>query len=207
MSSIKAKWKRAPLDQRRVTSERVAPKARFTRSQRSGSLPPSLPSSQSRRSLRPLLIFALVTVVLVSLGVTLVIAVGAYLRAEQNFREIEQRAGAYGLPTQPFATLNPEAVLNPAPTDNLPALPASSYPPSAAPDDPRWVSGSAAPLDTRFSIHAAPALNTAPPLLTVSETTDAAFITALEWGIWAQIRLGDTIGWVDTSTVRLSENS
>lgn len=196
MTSIKAKWKRAPLEQRRVTQQRSAPQARFTRSQRSGALPPSLPTAQPRRSARPLLIGLLVTVLLVGFGSALVIAVGSYLNAEQQFSELEQRAGAYGLPTQPFATLDPQA-----------ALSASAYPPNAALDDPRWQSGTAAPLNGSFALRHIPAYTSAPPLRTVTETVEAAFITDAAWQNWAQLRIDDTIGWVDTASVNLQVTS
>ncbi len=106
MGATRTGWKRAPRDQRRLATERSAPNARFTRSQRSGSLPASL-NSRDRRWLKPLLLVASL-VTMVGLSVALVIAVGAYIRAEQQTDEMHERASYYGLPTQPFSTLAPD---------------------------------------------------------------------------------------------------
>ncbi|MEP7292635.1 MAG: hypothetical protein ABI835_12690 [Chloroflexota bacterium] len=200
MRTVKAQWKRAPIAQRRVSSEWSTPKARFTRSQRSGTLPSSLPSSRGNRSAKPLLIFA-GAVLLISLGVALVIAVGAYIRSEQAISEIEWRAGYYGRPTQPFATLAPDT--GQIATDAAPTAQSALFPALASPNDPGWVNGSAMPLAASFALYASPIL-TDVPIRTVEQAMEIAFITQIEWGIWVQVRLGDTIGWVDRSTVRLA---
>lgn len=201
MGTPKAKWKRAPLDQRRVSSERSAPKARFTRSQRSNSLPTSLSSSGERRLGKPLLIVSGV-LLLISLSIALVIAVGAYLRAEQNYQEIAWRSTYYGLPTQPFATPAPTDVQAAAATDAFAAVQAEDTPALAAPDDPRWVAGSATPMREAAALRAAPVL-TAVSIEIISEATAVSYISAVEWGVWAQVKIGDTIGWVDATSVRL----
>jgi hypothetical protein len=105
MGATKARWKRAPRDQRRMASGRTAPNARFTRRQVSGTLPASLNTRDSGWTKPVLLLVALVT--MVGFGVALVIAVGAYLRAEQQTDEMHNRAAYYGLPTRPFSTLAP----------------------------------------------------------------------------------------------------
>lgn len=107
MGAVKAKWKRAPRDQRRVAAERSAPKARFTRGHVSGSLPAPLATHNGRVLARPLLVVGAL-LVMVGLGIALVIAVGGYIRSEQQLREIESRAAYYGRPTQPFATPVPQ---------------------------------------------------------------------------------------------------
>lgn len=105
MGATKARWKRAPRDQRRMATGRTAPNARFTRRQVSGTLPPSLNSRDSGWIKPVLLLLALVT--MVGFGVALVLAVGAYLRTEQQTGEMHERAAYYGLPTRPFSTLAP----------------------------------------------------------------------------------------------------
>jgi hypothetical protein len=72
----------------------------------------------------------------------------------------------------------------------------------AAADDPRWVVGSAIPLRTSFAVRGAPVL-TAAVLQAIGEPTAVSFISQVDWGVWAQVRIGDTIGWVDASSVRL----
>lgn|GEM_PF-3614481 len=206
MRAPKAKWKRAPIAQRRVSSERSVPKARFTRSQRSSSLPASLSSGGNRYLGKPLLILGGV-VLLISLGVALVIAVGAYIRADQSYQEIAWRSTYYGLPTQPFATPMPpvnvaENTAEVAATDELMGWQGRDVPTLAAADDPRWVVGSATPLRTSFAVRGAPTL-TAAVLQAIGEPTAVSFISEVDWGVWAQVKIGDTIGWVDASSVRL----
>ncbi len=197
----KAKWKRAPINQRRVSSERSAPQARFTRSQRSGSLPASLGRTRDRRLAKPLLIIG-GAVLLIGLSVALVIAVGAYIRAEQNYDEIAWRSTYYGLPTQPFATLAPNVTAVIPVTDVAIAWQNGSAPALAAPDDPRWVAGSATPLRQSFAVRDAPVL-TAAALKAVGEPVSVSFISQVDWGVWAQVKIGATIGWVDATSVRL----
>ena len=42
-----------------------------------------------------------------------------------------------------------------------------------------------------------------PPFKTVSAVVSCLFILNADWGTWAQIEIGDTTAWIDTSTVRL----
>ena len=213
MGTVKAKWKRAPKDQRRMTADRTIPNARFARKQLSGSLPPSLPTRSRRRPLRPLLIFTGALVLMVGLGITLVIAVGSYIRSEQQFNDIQQRAAYYGRPTLPFSTLAPDfgqaqqqVVGTTAPYLTTP-LPGQSSPILAAPDDPRWVRGSVTPINGSFDLRSIPAVGNNNPLETISQPISCSFIIAGEWGTWAQIEVGSVIAWVDTSTVSLKAAS
>ncbi len=230
---MKAKWKRAPMDQRRVTSDRTLPNARFARKNLSSSLPPPLPSRTRRRSLKPLLLFVGVLVLMVGLGVTVVIVVGAYLSNEQQQADMAWRAAYYGRPTLPFSTLapdfDPQQVIgttspylttplpglggglvtesdNPLPTglpQSQPADPLMTGVSLAALDDPRWRSGTATPISSRFELRLQPSLANNPPLQTISQRVLCAFITEADWGGWAQIKIGNVIAWVDTSTVKL----
>jgi hypothetical protein len=201
MPSPKANWKRAPMSQRRMSPERSAPKARFTRSQRSGSLPPSLTRGNRQRFAKPLLILAGVLLV-VGLSVALVIAVGAYIRAEQNYDEIAWRSTYYGLPTQPFATPAPTVMQTTAPLDGFAVTQSADTPATAALDDPRWVAGTAIPLRVSFALRTEPVL-TAAVLEAFGDPTPVMFISEVEWGVWAQVKINDTIGWVDATSVRL----
>lgn len=385
MPTTKARWKSAPIDQRRVASQRTAPKARFLRSQRSGALPPSLPPRGVAvgRTGKPAFRIVVALGVMIVLGVALVIAVGVAARAQQQYEDIQWRAAYYGRPTLPFATLAPQAaepseltsepggvlplvtalpqMVNPALSisssdaalsepkgatgavgddttllsycDNFPlpvsvrifdwndwstveltnplvaqipvgwdaradlwrgygsakpfdqpddardrwrltffsadgterwiqiaqsaSTPAilyayafqiitpyadqngnhfgyhpcrafalassemdvlissarayqssgSRFPEFAAPDDPRWVRGSATPLAGGFEIRTQPTTQGNDPLQVISATVGCYFIREAEWGAWAQIKLGNTTAWVDTSAVRLDATS
>jgi hypothetical protein len=375
MGTIKAKWKRAPIDQRRVTSDRTIPNARFARKNLSVSLPPSLPSRRSRRPLKPLLMFGGALVLMVSIGITLVIVVGAYVRNEQKTADMEWRAAYYGRPTLPFSTLAPDYgqqgqligttapyMTTPLPGSNNAMVSASSaesaltepdggsatgdtelgsycdqfgdpisihvfdwndwstvdvanplvaqlpirwdassdiwrgydaaksfdqpddardrwrlqlftqdgterwiqiaqsastpdtlyayafqtitpyidkngshygyhpcraftlpytdmnvllssagayqssgsrFPDFGAADDTRWVRGNAMPITGGFDLRNIPTLANNQALQTISQTVSCFFITDPEWGAWAQIRIGNIMAWVDTSTVKL----
>jgi hypothetical protein len=377
MGATKARWKRAPRDQRRLAMGRTAPNARFTRRQVSASLPPSLTSRQNRWVKPALLLVTLAS--MVGLSVALVIAVGAYIRAEQQADEMHERAGYYGLPTQPFSTLAPDqsgqglteistsvAIMttpipltgeivsgsesatartepndvssdgsnilssfcedfgvpvslelfdwndwstvnltnalvaqipmrwdasktfwrgydSPKPFDqpddarsrwqltlqtedgaerwihvwqsvqtpdmlyvyayqvitpfadvhgehfgyhpcsaftvppadmNILLSSARAYQssgsrfPAAIPvNDPQWVLGHITPLNSSFEIRGIPTLLNNNPLQTLSTPMPCYFVTHEDWGMWAQIKLGNTIGWVDTSTVTLEASS
>ena len=104
MGTPKAKWKRAPKDQRRVASDRTIPNARFARRQRSRSLP-RLPRESSGRSLRPLLIGGLLALA-VAVIIAAVIAISTVAQAKRQYDTLNWQAGYYGLPTQPFSTPN-----------------------------------------------------------------------------------------------------
>lgn len=209
MRTTKAKWKRAPLDQRRVTGERSAPKSRFTRRQRSGALPSPLPSNRGGRNGTPMLVIVGVTVLLVSLSITLVIAVGAWIQAQQTYEDVQWRATYYSPPTQPFATLVPdfgERVGTTAPVFTTPLPGFAGVPRSqastalAADDDPRWTRASITPLGASFDLYADPASGDA-PIQTVSEAVSADVILEADWGAWAQVKLADVTAWVNSSTV------
>ncbi len=107
MRNTKAKWKPAPKDQRRVASQRSAPKARFTRRQRSSSLPASLPSGGISSRKTPLLLISGILTALVALSIVLVIAVGSVIHAQGQLDDLQSAAAYYGLPTQPFSTFMP----------------------------------------------------------------------------------------------------
>lgn len=79
----------------------------------------------------------------------------------------------------------------------------SRFPEFATADDPRWVSGSAIPVADRFEIRAVPTQSNNSPLQTIIGSVECYFITEADWGTWAQVKLGNTIAWVDTSTVHL----
>ena len=68
------------------------------------------PLPQRRRPLpfKPVLIFAGALILMISVGITLVIVGGAYLRNEQQLADMEWRAAYYGRPTLPFSTLAPD---------------------------------------------------------------------------------------------------
>lgn len=200
MRTTKARWKPAPIDQRRVAAGRTAPKARFTRRQRSGSLPPSLPSGRGGRVSKPVLTFAIAAIIMVILGVMLVIGVGMIARAQQAYEAMQWRAAYYGRPTQPFSTLAPDAGQQGIGT----AMPIV---PLAAPDDPRWVRGSAIPISGGFELRTMPTLLNNDPFQTITDTVACYFIVETDWGAWAQIKLGNTTAWVDTSTVRMEAGS
>src|SRR5579871_1413966 len=108
MAGIKSKWKRAPMDQRRLNSDRTIPQARFTRNQRSGALPPALPSGSGGAN-RPLLKYAIALALLAVVSIALVIGVGSLIHAEQVYEDLQWRAQYYGRPTLPFSTLDPNA--------------------------------------------------------------------------------------------------
>ena len=233
MGTIKGKWKRAPMDQRRVSSDRTIPNARFARKNLSSSLPPPLPGRTDRRSLKPLLMFVGALVLMVGIGVTLVIVVGAYMANEQQQADLAWRAAYYGRPTLPFSTLAPDydpqqviGTTSPYLTTPLPgsssALVAESDDPLptslplaqpadplitgsalAELDDSRWVRGTATPITGSFDLRNLPTLINNVPLQAISQTVSCFFITEAEWGAWAQIKIGNVTAWVDTSTVRL----
>ncbi|MCC6801884.1 MAG: hypothetical protein IT319_03280, partial [Anaerolineae bacterium] len=361
--------------QRRVASGRTAPKARFTRRQRSGSLPPPLLSGRERSIPRSVLTFVLAVVIMVCVGVMVVIGVGMVTRAQQQYDDMQWRASAYGRPTLPFSTpvpneSNVESSISPASTmlppvinpalsvassasvlteplgsangdqatltsfcdqfgipvsirifdwndwstvdlpnplvaqmpiswdasgdlwrgygvakpfdqpddtrdrwrltlftaegverwiyvaqsDSTPdtlyayayqninpfadangnhygyhpcrafALPAtqmdvllssarayrssgSRFPEFAAPDDPRWVSGSAIPLAGSFEVRTVPTRANNSPIQIVASAINGYFIVEADWGTWVQVKIGNTTAWVDTSTVRLETGS
>ena len=64
------------------------------------------------------------------------------------------------------------------------------------------VAGSATPLREAAALRAAPVL-TAVSLEVISEATSVSYISEVEWGVWAQVKIGETIGWVDATSVRL----
>src|SRR5579871_2676939 len=107
MAGIKSKWKRAPMDQRRLNSDRTIPQARFTRNQRSGALPPALPSGSGGAN-RPLLKYAMALAILAVVSIALVIGVGSLIHAEQVYEDLQWRSQYYGRPTLPFSTLAPD---------------------------------------------------------------------------------------------------
>ncbi len=213
MPNPKSKWKRAPKDQRRLASERTAPKARFTRSQRSGSLPESLPSAGRGRSAKPLLLIGGVLVLLVGLSVLLVIAVGSAIHAQQQLAELNSQAAYYGRPTQPFATLVPDfgrrvGTTVPLSTTPLPGFDpgdqaASGFPDFPAPDDPRWQAVTISPMGGSFEVRGAPTTLNNDPIQTFVEATPGYIVTDSDWGVWAQIMVGTTTAWLDTSTVTI----
>ncbi len=213
MPNPKSKWKRAPKDQRRIASGRSAPKARFTRRQLSNSLPDSLLSGRGGRSGRPLLLIGGVFVLLVGLSVMLVIAVGSAIHAQQQLAELDLQAAYYGLPTQPFATLVPDfgqrvGTTVPLGTTPLPGfapddLSASGFPDLAAPDDPRWQPVTIRPMGDSFELHSVPTLLNNDPIQVITEATNGYLVTAPDWGVWAQVKLGAMIAWIDTSTVQI----
>jgi hypothetical protein len=41
------------------------------------------------------------------------------------------------------------------------------------------------------------------PLQVISAMVDCYFINDPDWGVWAQIKIGNTTAWVDTSSVKL----
>ncbi len=217
MPNPKAQWKRAPKDQRRIASERSAPKARFTRSQRSGSLPEPLPNGGSGRSAKPLLLIGGVFVLLVGLSVLLVIAVGSVIHAQQQLVELNSQAAYYGLPTQPFATLVPDfgrrvGTTVPLGTTPLPgfdpgAQPASSFPDFAAPDDPRWQPVTISPMNSSFELRSVPTVLNNDPIQTITQAMTGSLLTDPGWGVWAQIMLDDTTAWIDTSTIQIKAAS
>ncbi len=370
MASIKSKWKRAPMDQRRLNSDRTIPHARFTRSQRSGSLPAPLPT-RGARSGRPMWLYAGALIALAVVSIVLVIVVGTVIRAQQQYEDDQWRASYYGRPTLPFSTLAPDiqqqidATVLPLVTTPLPLMTAqvavasdgaaktepdstatsknllssyctsfgvptsleiidwndwttvkvdntlaaqlpitwdtsvsfwrgdqyknpydtpadeynrwrlrlftadgserwmdigqsattpdtlyvaafqnlksflngssyalrpcraftvpistmnillssagaysrseSQFPALAAADDPRWVRGIAVPLSGSIDLRSIPTRQDNQPIQTISQSISCSFITDLDWGGWAQIKLNDdTTGWVDTTTVRLT---
>lgn len=213
MPNPKAKWKRAPKDQRRIASERTAPKSRFTRSQLSGSLPTPLPSGGSGRSARPLLLIGGVFVLLVGLSVLLVIAVGSAINAQQRLTELNAQADYYGLPTQPFATLAPDlgqrvGTTVPLSTTPLPgfdpgASSASGFPDFPAPDDPRWQVVTISPMNGSFELRSVPTLLNNDPIEILTEPAPGYLVTDPNWGVWAQVLIGTTTAWIDTSTVTI----
>ncbi len=213
----KSKWKRAPKDQRRIASERSAPKARFTRSQRSGSLPAPLSTGESGRSAKPLLLIGGVFVLLVGLSVILVIAVGSVIHAQQQLAELNSQAAYYGLPTQPFATLVPDfgrrvGTTAPLVTTPLPGFEpgdpsVSGFPDLAAPDDPRWQPVTISPIADSFELRSVPTVLNNDPIQIVAEATSGSLLTDPDWGVWAQIKLGNTTAWIDTSTVLIKATS
>ncbi|MFN8563664.1 MAG: hypothetical protein U0703_19075 [Anaerolineae bacterium] len=200
MGTTKSRWKRAPIDQRRVAAGRTAPKARFTRRQRSASLPPPLPSGRGGREKHPALMMVIVLLAIVGLGVAVVIVGGIVVRAQQQYEDMQWRAEYYGRPTQPFSTLVPDATATPLPTADDPA---SRFPALAAPDDSRWVRGSATPLGGGFELRTVPSRVNNDPIQTIARAVECEFIIDAAWGGWAQIRLDDTTAWVDLSTVKL----
>lgn len=184
MSAMKARWKRAPRAQRRVASAWSAPQARFTRGQRSGALPPPLPG-RGRALPGKLLLILGALLVMVGLGVALVIAVGAYLRAEQQMADIQQRAAYYGRPTQPFATLTPPGALTAgAAGGGVAALSATAL--------PNVVSGDAPLPSTQAAL-------TEPESAVAGDTLLASFCD--KFGVPQAIRIFD---WNDWSTVELT---
>ena len=46
-------------------------------------------------------------------------------------------------------------------------------------------------------------LLTAAVLEAFGDPTPVMFISEVEWGVWAQVKINDTIGWVDATSVRL----
>jgi hypothetical protein len=87
----------------------------------------------------------------------------------------------------------------------------SRFPAFAASDDPRWVRGSATPLDGAssgdFALRTQPTVQNNDALQVISTTVTCYFIRETDWGAWAQIKLGNTIAWVDTSAVRLDSET
>ena len=58
-------------------------------------------------------------------------------------------------------------------------------------------------LDGSFDLRNIPTLQNNEPLQSISQVTPCYFISEEDWGMWAQVRIGNTTAWVDTSTVRL----
>ena len=215
MRNTKTKWKRAPKDQRRVTSDRTMPNARFTRSKRVGLMPRGDVGS-TPVSRHPLIVIVGALLLLVGLSVTLVIAVGAAIHADQEVADLRQRAAYYARPTLVFSTLPPDAgrvggTIAPLSTTPIPGIDdqssSSSFPELAASDDPRWMHVMITPLAGSFDLRAIPTLLNNEPLDTITQESTGWFITDVEWGVWAQVKLGSVVAWIDTSTVRVTEAS
>ena len=83
----------------------------------------------------------------------------------------------------------------------------SRFPAFGTADDIRWVHGSAAPIAGSFDLRNIPTLVNNNPLQTIPQTVSCHFITDPAWGAWAQIKIGNTTAWVDTSAVKLETTS
>ncbi len=83
----------------------------------------------------------------------------------------------------------------------------SRFPDFVPSSDSRWIRGSATPINGTFVLRSIPTLVNNDPLKNISEATACFFITDVNWGAWAQIKLGDITAWVDTSSVRLEAAS
>ncbi|HVU11939.1 MAG TPA: hypothetical protein VHD90_11705, partial [Phototrophicaceae bacterium] len=81
---------------------------------------------------------------------------------------------------------------------------AGQIPALAALDDPRWVRGIAVPLNGSFDLYSLPTRQDNSPIQTIRQSISCFFITDLDWGGWAQIKLAAGTVWVDTTTVRLT---
>lgn len=162
-----------------------------------------------------MLLIGAVIVSLVGLSVLLVIAAGSVIHAQDQLADLQSQAAYYGLPTQPFATLVPDfghqaGTTIPLNTTPLPGIGESEnangdFPAFVALDDPRWMHVTMAPLGGSFDLRSVPSIDNNDPLQTISQTTTVYIVTDSDWGGWIQVKLGDTVAWVDTSTVEIRE--
>jgi hypothetical protein len=83
----------------------------------------------------------------------------------------------------------------------------SHFPSLAGADDSHWTAATLAPLGSFFDLHAIPTLANNDPLQTIVDPVSGAVITNPDWGVWAQVKLGSVIAWVDTSTVSIEAGS
>ncbi|NDJ60771.1 MAG: hypothetical protein GYB67_06575 [Chloroflexi bacterium] len=77
----------------------------------------------------------------------------------------------------------------------------NQYPELADVTDPRWTRAVAQPLQTDVALRAVPSTENNDPISAITAVVNCWYISDPAWDGWAQVRLGNITGWVDTTTV------
>jgi hypothetical protein len=80
-----------------------------------------------------------------------------------------------------------------------------SYPDLIVPDDPRWQRGFVEPIEATVNVRAIPMAFNNDPVYVIRQPMEIWYaVDARSWGEWAQVKIGNTQGWVHTGYVRFT---
>ncbi|MDZ4765083.1 MAG: hypothetical protein SGI73_11080 [Chloroflexota bacterium] len=78
-----------------------------------------------------------------------------------------------------------------------------SYPDLITPDDARWTRGMIQPIESILNLRAIPMQYNNEPIFQITQPMEAWYaVDGRNWGEWAQIKIGNVQGWVNTGYVR-----
>jgi hypothetical protein len=81
-----------------------------------------------------------------------------------------------------------------------------SYPDLIQPDDPRWTRGSITPIEAVLNLRAIPMQYNNEPIYAITQPAQGVWyaLDARAWGEWAQVKIGNVHGWVNTGYARFT---